>query len=112
MIAKAQEQFKLFDTLPIVINKDEGNVIVRQAWDGDKLMSMAEVKVVEGLVPEDFKEFFGPRWAEASVESNGVLEKVDDLEEIEGHKVVKLHLKMPWPLWSRNLINTLYPRLD
>ena len=66
ILATARELFAKAEDLPIVIEKEDGNVTVRQTWDGDKMVSIGEAKVVEGVVPEDFKEFFS-RWHEPDV---------------------------------------------
>ena len=58
MINTAHAMFKKAETLPVVIEREKGNVTVRQTWDDAKMVSVAEAKVIEGLVPADFKDFF------------------------------------------------------
>ena len=74
-------------------------------------MNVVEVKVVDGLKPEDFKVFF-ENWAKASEEINDTVKRVDLLENEEGFDVYKMEISFPWPLWNRLMIVTLYPKPD
>ena len=96
-----------------MIEKENGNVVVRQSWDGDRMVSVAEAKVIEGLAPDDFKEFL-TRWAEPEVgmAANHLLNKVEKVDQVEGYEVCKVEVKIPWPLWNRVMINTHYPCLE
>ena len=78
------------------------------------MVSVAEAKRVDGLVPEDFKEFF-TRYHEKEVglaANEGVLESQELCEEVEGNRVIKMEAGCPWPIWNRVLISTFYMRLD
>ena len=96
-----------------MIEKEDGNIVIRQSWDGDKMVSVAEAKLIEGLVPDDFKEFL-TRWAEPEVgmAANPILKKVETVDQVEGFDVCKVEIKIPWPLSNRVMINTHYPRLE
>ena len=112
LVSKARAQFEKAEELPVVIKKEDGNVLIRQTWDGDRMVSVAEAKVVEGLAPEDFMEFL-VRWDEVGLEANKRLTKIELVDEVEGNKVCKVQVKTPWPIWRRVLINTHYgPNLD
>ena len=74
-------------------------------------MNVAEAKVIAGVNPEDFKVFF-ENWGPASLEINDTLTRVEECDVDDGHKVYKMELKFPWPLWQRIMIVTLYPKLD
>ena len=78
------------------------------------MVSIAEAKRVDGLVPEDFKEFF-TRYHEKEVglaANDDVLVRSELCEEIEGNRVIKMEAGCPWPIWNRVLISTFYMRLD
>ena len=113
LIVKVNEYFSKAEEYPVVIEKEEGNVLVRQTWDGDKMVSIAESKRVDGLKPEDFKEFF-TRWPEKEVglKANSILKDCIKCEETEDCPVVKLIVDTPWPIWNRCIIATIYLRLD
>merc|ERR1712083_457776 len=111
LMETAVAMFEKAADLPVVIQKDKGNVTVRQTWDGDKMVSVAEAKVVEGLIPADFKAFF-ERWHEVGCEANDILKESTLVDEVEGLKVCKIIVKTPWPIWNRCLINTFYPFFD
>ena len=80
--------------------------------DGDDIITIGEYKNIAGLAPADYKTFFDD-WGPAScaVNPDSCL-RVDEVDQEEGHKVVKMELKFPWPLWNRLMILTLYPRYD
>ena len=77
------------------------------------MVSIAESKRVEGLKPEDFKEFFS-RWTEKEVglKANSILKDSELMETDDGCPVVKIIINTPWPIWNRCIIATLYLRLD
>ena len=76
------------------------------------MVSVAEAKLVEGLTPEDFKDFFA-RWHEGpGKEANTSLNNVEYLEDVDGFKVCKLEVSAPWPIWNRVIIITFYPSFD
>ena len=53
------------------------------------MVSVAEAKVVDGLVPTDFKEFF-EKYDEYGLAANDELEHVSLCEKTpEGHKVIR-----------------------
>ena len=103
--------FAKAETLPVVIEKEDGNVTVRQTWDGNKMVSVSEAKVVEGLVPADFKDFW-ERWDEVAKEANDTLVSVQLCEKTEGLKVIRYEAHCPWPIWNRVLISTFYLNFD
>ena len=113
LITKVKGFFDKADEYPVVIEKENGNVLIRQTWDGDKMVSIAESKKVDGLKPEDFKEFF-TRWPEKEVglKANNILKDSILCEESDGCPVVKLIVDTPWPIWNRCIIATIYLRLD
>ena len=113
LIVKVKEYFSKADEYPVVIEKEEGNVLIRQTWDGDQMVSIAESKRVEGLKPEDFKEFF-TRWPEKEVglKANPILKDSELLEEDDGCPIVKIIINTPWPIWNRCIIATIYLKLD
>merc|ERR1712083_969552 len=82
LMETAVAMFEKAADLPVVIQKDEGNVTVRQTWDGDKMVSLAEAKVVDELVPADFKEYFD-RFGEVGKETT-VIDAVDHVDTVEG----------------------------
>ena len=55
------------------------------------MVSIGEAKVVEGVVPEDFKEFFS-RWHEPDVgiKANPILVGVEHLGEDQGATICKV----------------------
>ena len=61
LMTKALEICDKASELKIVIQKENPNItgklLVRQAWDEDKMVSVADARV-DGIVPADFKEFF------------------------------------------------------
>ena len=77
------------------------------------MVSIAESKRVDGLKPEDFKEFF-TRWPEKEVglKANSILKDCIKVCETEDCPVVKLIVDTPWPIWNRCIIATMYLRLD
>ena len=113
LLKKVRGQFDKAESCPIVIEMEDGNVVIRQVWDGAEMVSIAEAKRVEGLVPEDFKDFF-TRWHEKDVglAANNVLENAELVDEVEGNRVCKVQIKTPWPIWNRVIVPTLYMRLD
>ena len=74
------------------------------------MVSIGEALVIEGLVPDDFKEFFN-RWSEPEVgkASNNVIKEVESIDRVEGFEVVKVTINTPWPIWNRVIISTFYP---
>ena len=84
---------------------------MRQTVTGQDVVNIAEAKHIEGVTPADFKVFFD-RWAEASVEINPECSRCDPVDEEGGFKVHKMEVVMPWPLWNRIQIVTLYPKPD
>ena len=55
---------------------------------------------------------FFDRWGPASLEINDTLKRVDEVDEDDGHKIFKMEVNFPWPLWNRIMIVTLYPATD
>lgn len=52
--------FETMDQHELKIEKEDGNIQVRQSWDEatNVMMAFGEQKVIQGLVPDDFKTFF------------------------------------------------------
>ena len=111
LLTKAREAFANAENVPVHTTLEDGNVTVRQSADGWDVMNVAEVKVIDGLKPEDFKCFFD-NWAAASVEINDTCKRVDKCDEEEGHDIYKMEINFPWPLWNRLMILALYKRYD
>ena len=115
LMAKALEIFGKSDGLDIVIEKEDpaitGKLVVRQTWDGPNMVSVSHA-VADGLVPADFKELFQD-YDKYGAAANSVLDEVSLCETTpEGHKVIKMTIGCPWPLWNRMLINTFYNNFD
>ena len=111
LLKRARESFSKADTVPILKELEGGNIQIRQMRDGEDIITIGEFKKIDGLVPADYKMFFDA-WGPASVEINDTCLRVDEVDQEDGHKVVKMELKFPWPLWNRLMILTLYPRYD
>ena len=75
------------------------------------MVSVAEAKVVEGLVPADFKDFW-ERQDELAMEANESLASMTLCEVTEGHKTCRVEASCPWPIWNRVLIQTYYMHFD
>ena len=92
MIIKLKEQFEKAENLPVVRTEDGGNILIRQTWDGDKMMSIAEAKFVEGLTPEDFRDFFASFHLGPGEEANDIINKTEKVAEVEGFIVLKTEI--------------------
>ena len=115
LMTKALEIYDKAGDLKIVIQREDpaitGKLLVRQAWDEDKMVSVADARV-DGLAPEDFKEFF-QNWEQYGAEANPILKEVELVETTpEGQKVCKMIVKTPWPIWNRCLISAFYNNFD
>ena len=72
--AKFEQLFDTADQCELKINKENGNITVRQLHDEATGITIAfgTYERVESLVPDDFKPFF-ERYEEFAVEANEVL---------------------------------------
>ena len=69
--SKFVEMFGTMDQHELKINEDNNNVQVRQSWDEsvNTMLAFGEMKVIEGLTPDDFRTYF-EQWDTLAVDSN------------------------------------------
>ena len=103
------ETFATMDTHELKIEEESGNVQVRQSWDEAKnvMVNFAEQKVIDGIVPDDFKPFFD-NWDTLGAGANDTIESLSKVGSDDGVDTMKVVAKAPWPISNRIMFSTRY----
>jgi hypothetical protein len=101
-----------FNSLPVTMSKDSGNIEVRVRWDGNQMLTFCQAKHVD-LHPNRFRNFLTDFSSEFP-KVNAMAKNIVDLETDESNKrdAVKTFLKFPFPLSDRIMIHWKYLQLD
>ena len=101
------------DQHELKIEEEGGNIQVRQSWDEatNVMMAFGEQKVIEGLVPDDFRAFF-EQWDQHGAGANDTIDTIDKVGTDEGVDTMKVVAKAPWPLSNRVMFSTRYLEMD
>jgi len=101
------------ESLPVTLTKDDGNVEVRTKFEGQHLVALSKVKVVDKILPSVFREYlenFNESFAKADPMVKEVRHlKFDDANKREG---VKVFLQFPFPISDRVMVHWKYLKLD
>lgn len=101
----AKRLFNEKEQHPVKKTKANGNLEVRMKWEGDKMMCIGEMKRIEGIVPDDYREFL-INWADHLREVNPIVVESEVLEATETYKTARFVAKLPFPLWNRLMITS------
>jgi len=110
---KVEELFEKSETLPLSMSRDKGNIEVRTKWEGDKMITVAQAKLVENMKPSDVKPFF-ENFTEAFPKVNPMCRNVVHLENDteQSREAIKSILKFPFPLDNRIMVHWKYLKMD
>ena len=111
--SKFVEMFGTMDQHELKINEDNNNVQVRQSWDEsvNTMLAFGEMKVIEGLTPDDFRTYF-EQWDTLAVDSNKTIQSCEKIGTDDGVDTLKIIAKTPWPLSNRIMFSTRYLEFD
>lgn len=101
-------------TLPLSLSRDNGNIEVRTKFDGQSMISLAEVKLIN-QPPSAFKGYL-ENFNNAFAEADPMVKEVRHLEidESDSHKRegIKAFLKFPSPISDRVMVHWKYLKLN
>ena len=98
---------------PVVkIEKDKGNVQVRQSLNDTKkvMANFAEQKVFDGIVPDVFKPIFD-NWVTPRAGTNNTIETLSRIGSDYGVDTMKVVANVPWPISNRIMFCTNFEKL-
>ena len=106
----------IFDTMDqheVKITEEDGNIEVRQSWDEttNVMMGFGQQKVIDGIVPDDFRVFF-EEWDTKGADANDTVESIRKVASDNGVDTMKIIAKAPWPISNRVMFSTRYLEMD
>jgi len=110
---RVEELFEKSETLPLSMSREKGNIEVRTKWEGDKMITVAQAKLIENMEPSEFKPFF-ENFAEAFPKVNPMCRDIQYLESDteQDREGIKSILKFPFPLDNRIMVHWKYLIMD
>lgn len=105
--------FDAMDQHEVKITEEDGNIEVRQTWDENTnvMMGFGQQKMIEGLVPDDFRKFF-EEWDTHGASANDTIVSIDKVATDNGVDTMKVVAAAPWPISNRVMFSTRYLEMD
>ena len=75
------------------------------------MMGFGQQKMIEGIVPDDFKPFF-ENWDTHGASANDTVESITKVQTDNGVDTMKVVAKAPWPISNRVMFSTRYLEFD